>query len=66
MNYKLHLKSLLIRTPFEQPANWLRHVSGRRQARRQPESREVLLESERIERVLKQLIRKSWNCIDVG
>jgi FkbM family methyltransferase len=66
MNYKLYLKCLVIRTPLEQPANWIRHLSGRRQARRQPESRELLLESERIEQVLKRLIGKSWNCIDVG
>jgi FkbM family methyltransferase len=66
MNYKLYLKYLVIRTPLERPANWIRHLSGRRQARRQPESRELLLESERIELALKRLIGKSWNCIDVG
>jgi FkbM family methyltransferase len=66
MNYKLYLKYLVIRTPLEQPANWIRHLSHRRQARKQPESRALLLESQQIEQALKGLIGTSWNCIDVG
>jgi FkbM family methyltransferase len=60
------LKHLLVRTPLEVPAHWIRGLQALWGARRQPQLRDVYLESSRIHGLLRRTLREDSNCIDVG
>jgi len=62
----LFVKHLLVRTPFEKPAQRLRHLAGYFHRRMHPELHDLYLESERIELVMARLIDDYSNCIDIG
>lgn len=60
------LKYSFIRTPFEVPLIRLRHALTYFRRARFPELRDIFLEDERIQELLRKLLRYSTNCIDVG
>lgn len=60
------LKSMLVRTPLEQPLKWLRQAARIPKRLRHPELREVLLEPARGDRVLATLLNADSNFVDVG
>jgi FkbM family methyltransferase len=62
----LYVKSLLIRTPLERPAQRLRDFAGIVSRRRYPELHEIHVEQDRIEQAMRQIIRGDVNCIDIG
>jgi len=62
----LYFKHLLIRTPLEGPANRLRHLASAKARKRHPELSELNLESDRVEEIMRQIIKPSSNCIDIG
>jgi len=61
-----YLKHLLVRTPLEVPAQWLRELTGVWERRRHPELRELHRESRHVNRLLRRRLRETSNCIDVG
>lgn len=61
-----YIKHLLVRTPLQAPAQWLRDLAQVRERRRHPELRELYLESRHIDRLLRRRLREDSNCIDVG
>jgi FkbM family methyltransferase len=58
--------SLLIGTPLQRPAEWLRRVKDAGYRRAHPELAEVFREDERIDRVMREAIAADTNCIDIG
>jgi FkbM family methyltransferase len=60
------LKYEAIRTPFEQPLLRAREIFQSFRGRRHPELRELFLEERRIQDVLKQVITRRSNCVDIG
>jgi FkbM family methyltransferase len=63
---KEYFKHLLIRTPFEKPANTIKSLLEFRQRRKHSELHEIYIESQRIEQVVQHIINNSSNCIDIG
>lgn len=61
-----YIKSMIIRTPFERAAIRARRISARIRYRNRPELRDLLLESDRVERAVERLVGERSNCIDVG
>jgi len=62
----LYVKSLLIRTPLERPAQRLRDFTGIVTRLRYPELREIYSEAGWIEQAMREIIRSDMNCIDIG
>ena len=60
------LASVVIGTPFQRPAEGLKRLKGLPHRLKHPELREVFLEDDRIERLIKNTIIDGMNCIDVG
>jgi FkbM family methyltransferase len=60
------LKYCFIRTPFEVPLMRLRHALGYLRRVRSPELREIYLEDERVQKLLRKVVRYNTNCVDVG
>jgi FkbM family methyltransferase len=60
------IKYTFIRTRFEQPLMRLRHSLGFLERRRHPELSEIHCESQRIEMLLRKIIHRDTNCVDVG
>jgi FkbM family methyltransferase len=65
MNW-LYVKSLLIRTPLERPAQQVRDLAGIVSRLKHPELHEIHEEHDRIEHVMQQIIQPDVNCIDIG
>lgn len=61
-----YIKHLLVRTPLEAPAHWLRELTMLLERRRHPEMRELYLESRHVDRLLRRRLHETSNCIDVG
>lgn len=61
-----YIKHLIIRTPFEQPAQQLQYFLELQQGKTKPELAEIYREPFRIDEVLKRVISPSSNCIDIG
>lgn len=61
-----YLKHLLVRTPLEGPLQRLRWLAGAPRRRRHPELADIYLESDRIDDMLRRVVRPDSNCIDVG
>jgi FkbM family methyltransferase len=59
-------KSYIIRTPLERPLVRALQISGWIKSLSRPEMRDLFLESVRVERVIKRLVGRTSNCIDVG
>lgn len=59
-----YFKHLLIRTPLEEPAQKLQSLLNTK--RKNSELGEIYLESARIESLMKRVINRESNCIDVG
>ena len=64
--FKDYLAHLVIGTPLESPARFVRLLTLLPEQQKHPELKEIYLESARIEELLKKIIGSSWNCIDVG
>ena len=60
------VKYEFIRTPLERPLLWLRSALDCRERWRNPELREIYLESGRIGAALKRVLHRSSNCVDIG
>lgn len=60
------LASLLLGTPLQRPAEWLRGLKGRSFHSKHPELGELALEGPRVEAALARTLRPGTNCIDVG
>jgi len=65
MNW-LYFKHLLVRTPLERPAQYLRDLAGFPNRRRYPELHEIYVEQDRIEQAMRRIIQPDSNCIDIG
>jgi len=59
-------KSLIIRTPLEGPLVRALRVSAWFKSLSRPEIRDLVRESARVEQVLKRLVGRTSNCIDIG
>jgi FkbM family methyltransferase len=59
-------KHLLIRTPLEAPATWLRELLHRREIRKEPGLAAVISEHSHIHKLLPRFITPTSNCIDIG
>jgi FkbM family methyltransferase len=64
--FREYLKFLLIRTPMERPVTILRNILGAPHRHRHPELRELYLGPERMERLMRQLLKRDSNCLDIG
>lgn len=62
----LYVKSLLVRTPLERPAQRLRDFAGIVERRKNPELHEIHVEHDRIEQAMQQIVYDGMNCIDIG
>jgi FkbM family methyltransferase len=58
--------SVLIGSPLQRPAESLRWLKGLPKRLKHPELREIYLEDDRMEMVIKNTISDGMNCIDVG
>lgn len=65
MNW-LYLKHRLVGTPFQRPAQTLRWVMQAPRRRRHPELCDLYLEDKRAHQVMKKLVSRDSNCIDIG
>ncbi|MGA3047833.1 MAG: FkbM family methyltransferase [Terracidiphilus sp.] len=65
MNW-LYVKSLLIRTPLEEPAQRLRDFTGILRRLRYPELHDIYMEQNRIDQAMRKIIQSDVNCIDIG
>ncbi len=63
---KEYLKHLLIRTPFQRPAQNIQFMIDYRRGRKHPELDEIYREPLRIKQVMQRVIGNSSNCIDIG
>jgi FkbM family methyltransferase len=63
---KEYVKHLLIRTPLEKPLMQMQHLLTIAQPFKNPGLHEIQLESQRIDRIVEQILSKSSNCIDIG
>ena len=61
-----YLKHLLIRTPFEKSGKNLKDLLSRGKRSKHPELHEIHIESQRIEKFMELVLKKSSNCIDIG
>lgn len=61
-----YLKHLLIRTPFEKPAQRVQSLLSFKQYNQHPELQEIYKEPQRIEQALQNIITPASNCIDIG
>lgn len=62
----LRFKSMLINTPFESVAKAIRSCARATKSWRHPELHTIYVEPERIEAVVRKLVTRSTNCVDVG
>lgn len=60
------IASVLIGTPLQRPAEGLRWLKGLPKRLKHPELREIYLEDDRMERLIKNTIHDGMNCVDVG
>jgi FkbM family methyltransferase len=60
------IASALIGTPLQRPAERLRELKGLPHRLRHPELREIYLEDQRIEQLLRAAVSEGMNCIDAG
>ncbi len=60
------LASTLIGSPLQGPAERVRRLLTAPARRRHPELREIHLESDRIESLIRQTVKDGMNCLDVG
>jgi FkbM family methyltransferase len=63
---KEYFKHLLIRTPVENVAKTLKTSIESQERLKKPELKEIFLESERIEQLMRQKIARHYNCLDIG
>lgn len=63
---KEYLTHMVIDTPLESPARFVRRLTLSLEQQKHPELQEIYLESDRTEQLLKKIVHSSWNCIDVG
>lgn len=63
---KEYIAHLLVGTPLQQPAQYLREVINIRKRLKNPELQEIYLESSRIDKMMERMVQDSMNCIDVG
>ena len=61
-----YLKHLLIRTPFESTAKELQSFFNKQKLSKHPELKDLYAESQRMEKVMTQIIKDDFNCIDIG
>lgn len=61
-----YLAHLLIGTPFQRPAEYLRYLTKIKMRWKHPELKEIYLEPSRTEQMMTRLIQNPMNCIDVG
>lgn len=61
-----YLKHLLIRTPLQEPAKKLQFLLESKKRNQHPELNEIYVEGQRTEQMLRQVIKDSFNCIDIG
>ncbi|WP_017652608.1 FkbM family methyltransferase [Fortiea contorta] len=61
-----YLKHLLIRTPFQKPAEAIRSFAEAKEQKKYPELKEIHLEPERVEQVIRRVVNRSSNCVDIG
>ena len=64
--FKEYLAHLVIDTPLEPTARFVRLLTLSLEQQKHPELKEIHLESARTEQLLEKIIGSSWNCIDVG
>jgi FkbM family methyltransferase len=57
---------MVIGTPLQRPAEWLRGIRGARYRRDHPELAEWFAEGERTEQAMRRVIGPATNCIDIG
>lgn len=62
----LWIKSRLVGTPLEPIARRFRWIAGAWGRARHPEMWEVYLEDSHLQTALTRLVRRDWNCVDVG
>jgi len=60
------IAAMVIGTPLQRPAEWLRGIRGARWRRQHPELAEWFAEGERTEQAIRRVIAPATNCIDVG
>ena len=60
------IKSILIGTPLQKPAERLQWLSKARYRQRHPELSEIYLEPGRIREIIKRTVKDGHNCVDVG
>lgn len=60
------LAFLLLGTPLQRPAEWLRGLKGRSSRAAHPELGELWLEGSRTDEALRRTLAPAMNCIDVG
>jgi FkbM family methyltransferase len=61
-----YFKHLLIRTPLQEPSHKIKSLIRLKELINFPEQREIQLESDRIDLLMKQVIFSSANCLDIG
>jgi len=61
-----YIKHLLIRTPFEKPAQKIQKLLKFRRRSQHPELGEIYMESLRIEQAMQRILFDSANCLDIG
>jgi FkbM family methyltransferase len=61
-----YFKHLLIRTPLQEPSHKIKSLIRLKELINFPEQREIQLESDRINILMKQIIFSSANCLDIG
>ena len=64
--YGLYLKHLMLRTPLEVPAFWMRALAQLPARIRHPELHEIHVEDSRIAKLLRAKLGPESSCIDVG
>jgi len=62
----LYFKHMLIRTPFEAPARWLRELAELPKRLLHPELYDFWVEDDRMDTILRRLLKRDSNCVDVG
>jgi len=61
-----YIKHLLIRTPFEKPAQKLQELLKFRRRSQHPELGEIYMEPLRMEQAMQRILFDSANCLDIG
>jgi FkbM family methyltransferase len=61
-----YFKHFLIRTPLQKPAEAIRFLAEAREQKKYPELQEIHLEPKRVEQVIRRVVNRSSNCVDIG